>query len=328
MKVCITGASGFLGGWLAKRCLQEGHEVRVLMRSPSELAETQGLSVDKVQGDILDSSSLIAAFEKQDVVFHLAGAIAYRRSARSWLEEVNVRGTRNVVETLERLQGPRLVHLSSAVTRGASFGPHPRNEDSEFNLHAFDLGYYETKKRAEDLVLESARLGRIEAFCINPSSVYGAGDARKGSRSNQLKAARGELKIYPPGGVNVVAVEDVIEGIMLALKKAKTGECYILSGENLLIKDLLFRIADFVGRTRPSIPLSFGFLRFIGSISDQVERFGIRGLPSYENAVAASLFNWFDSTKAQKDLGFTFRPASESLENSLNWMKSNGYLGT
>lgn len=327
MKVLVTGANGFLGSWLTKRLCDEGHDVTVLVRGSSDLAEIEHLPIEKRFGDVSDMESLYSGFRGQEVIFHLAGVVAYRKSERPLMERVNVRGTRNVVTAIRDLQIPKLVYLSSVVAVGAGFSETQiLDENSTYNLEHLNLGYFETKRAAELIVKQSCDKSEIDAVMLNPSTIYGGGDAKKGSRSTQVKVARGKFPFYTSGGVNVVAVEDVIEGILLGWKKGKTGERYILSGENLKIYELFNLIAQSAGVKPPKVEAPFWILRSIGWLGDQLEPLGIRTPISLENAWTSHLYHWFDSTKAQSELGFRPSSARLAIEKSVSWMKDHGFL--
>ncbi|MBX3041848.1 MAG: NAD-dependent epimerase/dehydratase family protein, partial [Bdellovibrionaceae bacterium] len=142
MKIVVTGANGFLGSWVTKALVAEKHEVYALVRPRSDLSDLEGIDVRFVHGDVTDPASLAKAFEGADTVFHLAGVVAYKKSQRSLMEKVNVEGTRNVVEACRKAKIRRLVHLSSVTAIGAGSGPDEiLNENSPFNLAAYDLGY-------------------------------------------------------------------------------------------------------------------------------------------------------------------------------------------
>lgn len=326
MKVLVTGATGFLGSWLVRRLLDHGCDVRIMKRSTSHLDELDGLPLDVAVGDITDAQSVEKACKGIDTVFHLAGLIAYSRAQRRAMNEINVGGTENVIGACEATGVRRLVHLSSVVAVGASFDGTPLNENSTYNVGRLNLGYFETKHQAEALVKRAVVEKRIDAVIINPSTIYGPGDARKGSRSAQLKVARGEFPFYPPGGVNVVSVEDVVDCIMAAWQKGGTGERYIVGGENLLIKDLFDLIAHEAGVTPPRIPLPRAAIFAIGKMGDFLEKRGMKSPLNTENAWTSVLYHWFDSSKAQRELGYTPKPASYSIQQSLNWIKEQGLL--
>lgn len=327
MKVLITGANGFLGSWLTRALVREGHEVSIIARPKSDLSELNGVSYKLHHGDVTNLESLNKAFQGQDAVFHLAGVIAYKTSARPLMEAVNVQGTANVIEACEKQKVARLVFLSSVVAIGAGLNPNQiLNEDSKYNVSHLNLGYFETKRKAEELVKQACREKRIDAVILNPSTIYGAGDAKKGSRGTQLRVARGTFKFYTSGGVNVVAVEDVVQGILSGWKRGKTGERYILAGENFLIRDLFKMIASFAGVPAPKWLLPDFALHLLGLIGDQMERWGMKGPASRENAWTATMFHWFDNSKAKRELDFNPRPSVLAIENSVRWMKEQGLL--
>ena len=320
-KVLVTGANGFLGAHLCKRLLNEGFLVSALVRKNSDLSEIEGLPLNKVYGDVTNAESLESAFRNQDIVFHLAGFVGYKKAERPLMDLVNVTGTKNVVDTCVKLHTHKLLHLSSVVAIGASFEPKAMTEKSEYNLGPLNLGYYETKHLAEKIVMSAVANKNLNAVCVNPSTIYGAADAKKGSRKTQVKVARGKFPFYTSGGVNVVAVEDVLDGILAAVEKGKIGERYLLTADNILIKSLFEQIAAFAGVDAPKILIPNWLLHTVGKFGD---RFGVG--PSQENAWSATLFNWFDSTKARTELGFKPKPSSVAIENSVRWMKDNGLL--
>ncbi len=324
MQVLVTGATGFLGGWLVRRLLDAGLDVRVLRREKSDLSELAGLKVQHAIGDVTDPKSLMDACNGVDTVFHLAGLIGYSRAARAAMEKVNVEGTSHVIEAVKANKVRKLVHLSSVVAIGASFHGEVLNEQSPYNIQHLNLGYFETKKAAEDLVKAAFQRGEIDTVILNPSTIYGAGDARKGSRSTQKKVAKGKFPFYTCGGVNVVAVEDVVEAIYQAWQIGRSGERYILSAENMTIKKLFDSIAQEAHVAPPKIYLPNPVVHAIGAVGDILEKMGKKGPLNSENAWTSTLYHWFDSTKAQKELGFKPRPSIEAIRASVKWTEQHG----
>lgn len=328
-KVLVTGANGFLGSWLVRGLEAQGHQVTVLVRKNSDLSELAGTTAHKVYGDILDLPSLQSHFKDQDAIFHLAGLIAYKKSDREKMELVNVQGTANVIKACLDNKVPRLVHLSSVVAVGAGFSENEiLDENSVYNIRELNLGYFETKRKAEELVRAAVHSQNLNAVMLNPSTIYGAGDAKKGSRKTQIKVAQGRFKFYTSGGVNVVAVEDVVDGIIKAWQKGRSGERYILAGENIKIRDLFAMIAECAGVEAPRTLLPAGVLHVLGWLGDLMGRWGLPSPLSRENAWTATLFHWFNNEKARKELGFNPRPAREAVQKSVLWMKENGLLSS
>ena len=325
-KVLVTGATGFVGNWLVERLVRDGHEVRILKRANTPLEDLASLPIETAIGDVTDPASLERACNGIDTVFHLAGLIAYSRAQREAMNRVNIGGTSNVILACEHNHVRKLVYLSSVVAIGASFDGKPLNEDSVYNVAHLNLGYFETKHLAEALVRKAVADGKIDAVMINPSTIYGPGDAKKGSRGVQLKVARGKFPFYPSGGVNIVAVEDVIDCIIAAWEHGRKGERYIVSGENLLIHEAFDLIAKAAGVRPPSMPLPNPVIHLIGKIGDLMEKIGKKGPLTTENAWTSTLYHWFDSSKAQRELGFKPKPAAFAIEQSVRWSREHGLL--
>lgn len=326
-KVLVTGASGFLGANLTRALSQQGHDVFALVRKSSDLSELEGIACTLVYGDVTDRASLDKAFAGKEAIFHLAGLIAYKKADRQKMEIINVTGTQNVVDACLENNISRLIHMSSVVAVGASKdGEKPLDENSPFNLHALDLGYFETKLKAEKIVMEAVRTRNLDAVALNPSTIYGPGDAKKGSRSTQVKVARGKFPFYTKGGVSIVHVEDAVAAIIQAWHRGRSGERYILSGDNITIEQLFQMIAKAAQVPAPKILMPTFVLHVIGAIGDFLSLFGFSGSLSRENAWTATMYHWFDSSKARRELDFKPRPAEIAISESVRWMKSQGII--
>ncbi len=323
MRVLVTGANGFLGSWLVKKLISMGIDVSILARPNSDLSLLEGTKFKTFQGDVTSLESLYPACDGHEFVFHLAGVVAYKKSQRLQMEKVNVQGTRNVLQACQKGKVKRLIHTSSVVAIGAGFRPQDvLNESAKFNLTKYNLGYFETKRKAEELVREACQAGYIDAVCVNPSTIYGPGDAMKGSRGMQMKVARGKMPFFTSGGVSIVDVEDVVQGIVKAWQNGRSGERYILSGENITVQQLFQTIAKAAGVRPPVIKMPKALLYGLGHLGDFLSQFGVSGGLSIENAVTATLYHWYDCKKAQTELGFQFRPAEESIRKSIEWAKA------
>jgi dihydroflavonol-4-reductase len=329
MRVLVTGANGFLGSWLTRRLVSDGHDVHALVRKGSDLTELEGVKCKYVYGDVTDILSLLDVVRGMDTVFHLAGLIAYKKSQRAAMEKVNVEGTHNIVQVCREHHVRKLIYLSSVVAIGAGFATDEiLNENSEYNIADLNLGYFETKRAAEKIVKEACDRHEIDAVMVNPSTIYGEGDAKKGSRKIQVKVAQGKFKYFTSGGVNVVAVEDVIDGILAAWTKGRRGERYILAGENMLIKDLFRLIAEEAHVKPPRDEIPDWLLFAVGTIGDTMDTLGMKGPLSKENAWSSTLYHWFDNKKAREELGFNPRPAREAIRKSVGWMRDHGLVKT
>lgn len=327
MKILVTGATGFVGQKLVDYLSAQGLDVRVIVRNP-EKAKVFPKNIEIIKGDVTDPQSLITATKDIDSVFHLAGVVGYSKAQRPEMERVNVQGTQNVIDAMVHNKVRKILHFSSVVAVGSSFTPTSMSEDSEFNLHHLNLGYFETKLEAEKRVKAAFSDGKFDAVIVNPSTIYGYGDATKGSRKFQIKAAQGKLPAYPPGGVNVIAVEDVCECTLRAWKNGKSGERYILSGENLTLKHLFETIAEEAHVPPPKYQLNKNLLLAVGKVGDFLEKINKKGLMNSENAWTSVLYHWFDNSKAKRELQLNPKPAKFAIHNSVQWMRDNKLINT
>jgi dihydroflavonol-4-reductase len=327
VRALITGGTGFLGSWLTRYLIDAGHDVRLLKRNTNEDEELEGLPYKSSPGDITDLDSLHQACHQQEVVFHLAGVIAYTKDQRPLMEKVNVAGTANILLACQAQKVKRLVHMSSVATVGALFKPGtPLDEDSSYNLGRLDLGYFETKREAEALVQRAVGDNKVDAVILNPSNIYGAGDAKKASRKTQIKVALGKQSFYTSGGVSVTEVGAVVEAIYNAWQKGRSGERYILAGENVTIKELFEKIAKSAHTTAPQRHLPNVVIQALGHWSAFLEKTGRKGPVASETAKASLMYHWFDSSKARRELGYNPPNAQRALDESVNWMRTHGVL--
>jgi dihydroflavonol-4-reductase len=327
--ILVTGANGFLGSWLIKKLTTLNVNIYILARENSDLSEIKEFQFIKITGDITNKQACLQAVKNIDIVFHLAGLISYSSFDRKKMEQVNVEGTRNILDSSIESKVKKFIFVSSVVAIGAGFSPSDvLNESSEFNLEKYNLGYFETKRAAEKIILEATKNKKIDACILNPSTIYGPGDAKKSSRKNQLKVARGKLSFYSNGGVSVIDIRDVVEAIITAAVKGRSGERYILSGDNLLIKEVFDLIAEAANQKKPVFLIPKLILNIVGLLSDFLFSRGLikKSFLTKETVIAATLYHWFDNSKAKKELRLKTRPAKESIADSVKWMKDNNYI--
>lgn len=325
MKAIVTGANGFLGHHLVQFLLSQNVEVYAMVRASSNLDALKDLGCHMVTGDLLDKESLMKGFEGMDAVFHVAGAMSSNPKERQRLFDVNVEGVRNIIAASESKKVKRLVHVSSVVAVGTNLSKNDPllNEDSVNVTQKLNYANYDSKRIGEELVLAAAHSGTINAVVVNPGLIYGAGDAKKIIRKGNLMAARGKLPFYTPGGVNVVAVEDVTAAMLEAFYNGRNGERYLLTGDNITIQELLTTISKIAGKKAPHKVLPVKFFNLVASV---LEFFGIKSELCKENLFSASTFHWYDNSKAKKELKFSPKNYKEALSSSVEWMKRNHYL--
>ena len=316
----MTGASGFLGSNLIEALNARGGTPRALLRATSSRAALVGLRCEPVIGDVLEMDTLRSAMRGVKVVLHAAAVVDDDRHDEATLYRVNVDGTRNVLASALEAGVERVVVVSSVAALGRPAWDHPADERQVFNLRpaAFPYGY--SKALAEQVTRAFVARG-LHAVIINPTVILGPRDVNHVSARMLTELARRPLPFYPPGGVSVVDVGDVCAGVLAALARGEPGRRHVLAGDNLTHRALLGAIADTVGVARPWLPLP----RAVAALAhplDGLRRRGLR-LPMNGGQLRMSTERWwYDSTRARAALGFTTRPALETLARTWAWLRA------
>jgi dihydroflavonol-4-reductase len=332
MNVLVTGATGFIGSSVCRALVAQGHRTRAFHRSTSSLKAIEGLPLEHALGDILDLDSLRAAMAGAEVVVHCAAQMGtWRDPAR--MTAGHVTGTRNVVQAALRAGVRRLIYTSSVAALGVPDHPPSRTaqpqtlidetHDWNYGPHLWQYGY--AKHIAEQEVRQAIQDG-LEAVIVNPSAVFGAGDVNRTYSSILLAVARGRIPFCPPGGLNAVHIDDVVQGHLAAIQRGRPGERYILGGENLSLARLLAITAEVVGRRPPRLVPPTWLLRGLALPIDLLSR--VTPFPVDADLLRlAGYYFYYDTRKAQTELGLTQpRPYRLAAEHALAWYRQQGLL--
>ncbi|MEJ5314159.1 MULTISPECIES: NAD-dependent epimerase/dehydratase family protein [Anaerolinea] len=321
MNVLVTGASGFIGGNLCRALVHAGHRVRAFHRASSVLTLLDGLDVEHVVGDLTQPESVARAMQGIEVVFHAAAWMGSSDPGK--LYAVTVEGTRTVLRYAREAGVRRVVHTSSVAALGVPEyrSPFPINENHTWNYHPKRYPYGYAKYLAE-LEVQRAVAQGLDVVIVNPALVFGSGDVYRQSRSLLKQVADRRIPFSVEGGLNVVHLEDVIEGHLAALERGRTGERYILGGENLSLHAMLSLAAAVVGAPPPAWMLPAGLVRTAAFPLRGLQRFLNLPIP-VETLHLAGYYFYFDTTRARKELGITLgRTAREAFEDAWEWMRS------
>jgi dihydroflavonol-4-reductase len=327
MRVVVTGASGHLGANLVRRLVVGGDRVRVLLHRHARALE--GLGVEVVPGDVLDPASLRAAFEGQEVVYHLAGVVSIQGDVGGLVPAVNVEGAGNAARAALECGVRRMVHCSSVHAFDMSAGQGPLDETAPrvpagSRRHpAYDRSKAEGERRVR------GQIGRgLDAVIVHPTGVIGPFDFEP-SRMGRvfLRLHRGTLPALVGGGFDFVDVRDVAEGMVGAAERGGAGESYLLGGHFCGVDDLAVVAASITGRrhARPTLPF---WLARVGVPVLRLAAVVTRGEPLYTSESLGALQGGrlVDHSKAQRDLGFTPRPTAESVSDIYRWFAAQGML--
>ena len=327
MRALVTGATGFVGSAVARALLQAGWQVTALVRPNSDRRNLQRLGTDLVTGDLGDAGSLEHALAGCEALFHVAAD--YRLGARNPedLYRTNVDGTRNILEAARRVGTARIVYTSSVATMGIPADGSPGREDTPVTLTDMIGHYKRSKFLAEQLAREAARSG-LSVVIVNPSTPVGPGDVKPTPTGQMvMDAAAGRMPAYVDTGLNIVHVDDVAAGHLLAFDRGRSGERYILGGEDMTLRDILVEIARLAGRKPPRIRLSTSVLLPVAHMAELVSR--LTGLPNrvtVEGVRMARKRMFFSSEKAVRELGYGWRPPGQAFEDAVVWFRGQGLL--
>jgi dihydroflavonol-4-reductase len=310
----LTGGSGFLGSHVVRALAERGEELRLLARKGSNLDHLADLQCERANGDVLDRRSVRRAMKGVERLFHLAGTTSLRAANRDAVFDLNVKGTRIVLEEALEAGVQRVVHTSSV----AAIGPAPprgtADESQPFRAGHLGIAYVNSKHEAE---LEALRLAAhgLPVVIVNPSFVLGPDDPTGTSMQLVRRFLLGRIPGYVDGGLNVVDVRDVARGHVLADEKGEVGERYILGGRNFTLDRLFSDLARISGRPRPPKLPATAIAVAVGAM----ERLGLSVAISEDEVRSASCWWTYRNTKARRELGFEPRPHEETLEEAVHW---------
>jgi dihydroflavonol-4-reductase len=327
MKALVSGATGFVGAAVARALCAAGWEVRVLVRAGSDRSNVQQLAVQVVEGDLADLASLERALAGCAALFHVAAD--YRLGTRDPkpLYRTNVEGTRNILTAARSAAVGRVVYTSSVATVGIPPDGAPGTENTPVGLSDMIGHYKRSKYLAEEVVREAARAG-LSVVIVNPSTPVGPGDI-KPTPTGQLvlDAAAGRMPAYVDTGLNIVHVDDVAAGHLLAYERGKSGERYILGGQDMTLREILGVIAALVGRAPPTIRLPYAAILPLAYVAEAFARVsGRSGRLTLEGLRMSRKRMYFSSAKATQELGYHWRPPQAAFQDAVRWFRERGLL--
>jgi len=327
MKALVTGATGFVGAAVARALLDAQWQVRALARLGSDRRNLRGLDVDVCEGDLNDLGSLQRAIDGCEGLFHVAADFRLGAPDPVQLYRANVEGTRNVLDVARRAGVRRAVYTSSVATIGIPADGTPGDERSPSSLENMIGHYKRSKYLAEEVAREAARAG-LPVVIVCPSTPVGPGDV-KPTPTGQLvlDAAAGRMPAYVDTGLNIVHVDDVAKGHLLAYERGKEGERYILGGQDMSLREILGVIAALVGRAPPRLRLPYGLVLPIAYLAEGFAKLsGRSGRITLEGVRMSRKRMYFSSAKAARDLGYSSRPATHAFEDAIRWFRDHGLL--
>ena len=327
MRALLSGATGFVGSAVARALLREGWQVKALVRQNSDRRNLQGLQIETVAGDLNDRSSLDHAVAGCEALFHVAAD--YRLGARrpEELYRTNVEGTRNVLNAARGAGVGRIVYTSSVATIGIPADGSPGCEETPVAL-ADMIGHYKRSKFLAEQVARDAALAGASVVIVNPSTPIGPGDVKPTPTGQMvLDAAAGRMPAYLDTGLNVVHVDDVAAGHLLAFHRGRDGERYILGGDDMTLREILVEIARIAGRSPPRIRLPNAAVLPLAYAAEAMAWLTGRTTRITVEAVRmARKRMFFSSDKAVRELGYRWRARTKAFEDAVLWLREQRLL--
>jgi len=314
VKYFVTGATGFVGGVLARRLREAGHEVHASVRNPEKANELQAIGVKLFIGDLTDKESLREAMTGVDGVFHVAGWYKIGTKDKSDGEKVNIRGTRNVLELIQELRIPKGVYTSSCVVNSDTKG---KVVDESYRFTGKHLSEYDRTKAVAHEIAEEFIAQGLPLVIVMPGVMYGPGDTSI-LRDNLLAFLKGKLPALPTQtGYCMAHVEDAVQGHILAMEKGRIGESYIIAGEPYRVVDI-FKLASQVSSRRTPMTVPHQIMKVMSVLIKPLDTFMPDMYTSEGLRVIGGVTYWGDNSKAKRELGYNPRPFREGFEETIH----------
>lgn len=328
MKVLVTGVTGFIGGNLARELVKQGYNVRGLVRKGGNLKYLSSLDIEIKEGNLLDKASLERALDDCEVLFHVAAMYTFWAKDPELIYKTNVQGTENILNAAREKKIKKIIYTSSESVIGIYSGCRLGNEGMKSDLDHIPSDYKRSKFIAEERVFEMSQDG-LPVVVVNPTTPIGPFDAKPTPTGEIVtRYMNRNMPACVNTGLNVIDVEDVAKGHILALEKGRLGERYLLGNTNLTLREIMGILEKITGIKAPRINIPVGLALGAAYIDNFLEGKVMGRAPHiHPGAVkAARKFRHFDCSKAVQELGLPQTPIEQSFQKAVDWFRQNGYV--
>jgi dihydroflavonol-4-reductase len=327
MKALVTGATGFIGGNLVRELLDQGFDVRVLVRDTSPRTNIDGLDLEVAVGDLLDRKSLDVALHGCSVLFHAAASYTFWTRNPAAVYETNVEGTRNILIAAQDAGIEKIVYTSTESTIGIA-GHGLGTEETVADIESLFGHYKKSKLLAERLALEMSTRG-VPLTVVNPTMPLGPHDVKPTPTGQVIvDFLNGRMPAYVNTGLNLIDVDDLVKGHVAALEKGRIGERYILGHRNVTLRDLLGILGTVTGVKASNVQIPIWLALGAAYVDEFVQGTMLKRPPRIPIAAVrtARKFRHFDCSKAIRELGLPQTPIERAIEHAVAWFTDNGYV--
>jgi len=325
-KKLVLGATGFIGSAVMRELLRDGEEVKVVVRKSSNTANIDPFDVERAYADMMDTESMKKALEGCDTLYITAAYFAHWAPDPRKLYETNVGGTKATLQAALEAGIDKVVYTSTNNTIGAHGSP-PVDETADFNQWDINDDYSKSKYLAE---IEAYKYGArgVPIVIVNPTFVVGTNDIRPTPSGRMIiDVASGREELYMEGRTNIIDVDDVARGEILAAKKGRVGERYIFGNTNVNVPEFYRLIAEIAGVKAPKIKVPYPVALLAGHMF--TTQSAMTGKPPFVTAGEVKIGHrgeWYDCSKAFNELGMPRTPLPETIKKAIDWFRENGYL--
>jgi len=326
-KALVTGAAGFIGSNVVRELIEEGVDVRALVLPGEDMRNLAALDVERVEGNILDPPAIDRALKGCDTLFHLAAIYSLQSKHKELIYRVNLQGSRNVLWAARRAETEKIVYTSSIAGIGLKPGMEPANEETEFNQFYNADDYVLSKYLAQEEALTFAREG-MPIVVVNPCFPFGEGDLVPTPTGMLITwVVNGWPFMYPPVGLNAVDVKDVAKGHVLAAKRGRIGEKYILGNQNITFREMFKLIRKVAGFKAHFSKMPLFLSKLYGDVCVMAEeKAGVKAFTTRQEVCYLAQYLYFDVSKAKEELGLELTPIEDSIARAIEWFEREGYI--
>ena len=327
-KILLTGADGVLGANLVRELIKRDFEVSVFLLPESKDPITlRGLDIKNYYGNILNQQELSEAVKGHDVVIHAAASTLVYPARLDIINQVNIKGTDNVIKAVLENNVDKLIHVGTANSFSYGSEDSPGNENNPYGAHIYGLDYMDSKRKAQDLILNAVKEKGLNATVVNPTFMIGPYDSKPSSGSMIIALKKGKVPGYTVGAKNYIAVKDAATAIVNAIELGKKGECYILGNHNMSYKEAFELFAKAIDAKPPKRKFSSNTVILYGTVNSFFAKmFRYSPAVTKELAKISCETQYYSADKAREELKMPVTPIEVAVKECYDWFVENKYV--